>query len=465
MTVHVNRGQGAYDDVSVYGEISDKTMVVKSIGGQDILTFTLTATNRSQSDRLLTRCQTWIGLTVTDTEWGWENDGEICQIDMRLGYDTARISRIDGFSNRVAFVYEEEVVWVQNQKSVDRIGKWEYMASATRSSEFTSAMATDEANTELRMRQSEEPYDLEADVDFQEYLSVTITVLGEFAMLARYVAHVNFSHKAEDSADLKVSTLIKDIVTNDTPVSVGRIVENSETIDKDAQMSGSTVHARLSSLASRNENGDYRIHVHNGKLYYAPVMSTERIMTVRADGIYHGGRKVEKRGWKDGFYWSQLTGNAVFCNEISITDAPIPSRSVSRSIDGGTGGSSVFGDSRRPTGYFSHTTIKGILDTNGQLPHSANFSTGGGKFLLMVSGSGFNNSGPDGLIGMTIKVNGAIKGYSRTYANENLSHKAFVPAFIVIDDVGAGEHTLSLEQWSNTSTDSNDFFFAAVLSM
>lgn len=104
-----------------------------------------------------------------------------------------------------------------------------------------------------------------------------------------------------------------------------------------------------------------------------------------------------------------------------------------------------------------------VLNTNGALPHSGTFTSSGGDIVIMASGSGFNVSGADQLIGMTIKLDGALKGYSRMFTNEASSHKAFVPAFLVVTGVTAGAHTILLEQWSETASDGNDFFFVTVL--
>lgn len=103
-----------------------------------------------------------------------------------------------------------------------------------------------------------------------------------------------------------------------------------------------------------------------------------------------------------------------------------------------------------------------VINTSGPLPHSGTFSSSGGKILLMASGSGYHTSGADSLIGMTVKLDGTLIGYARVFTNEASSHKAFVPAFIVLSNVGDGTHTVLLEQWSETSSDSNDYFFVAV---
>jgi hypothetical protein len=91
----------------------------------------------------------------------------------------------------------------------------------------------------------------------------------------------------------------------------------------------------------------------------------------------------------------------------------------------------------------------------GPLPiTSTSFTTNGGTLLIAASGSGYNG----GQIGMSIAVDGVIRGYAKTYSNEGASHKAFVPVQLVVTGITAGSHTITLAAWNSTASDGNDFY-------
>lgn len=94
---------------------------------------------------------------------------------------------------------------------------------------------------------------------------------------------------------------------------------------------------------------------------------------------------------------------------------------------------------------------------------SQSFSTNGGTLRIFVAGSGHRSTA--GQIGMTVKLDGTIIGYSKSYTNEVSSHKAFVPNEIVVSGIAAGSHTVTLESWNGTSSDSNDFYSVTVSEM
>jgi len=103
--------------------------------------------------------------------------------------------------------------------------------------------------------------------------------------------------------------------------------------------------------------------------------------------------------------------------------------------------------------------------TPGPLPlTSASFTSRGQTLLIIASGSGFVAATP-GLVGMDIKVDGVIKGASRAYTNEALSHKAFVTNALLVTGIAAGAHTISLSVQAGTSTDGGDIFSAAVIEL
>jgi hypothetical protein len=105
-----------------------------------------------------------------------------------------------------------------------------------------------------------------------------------------------------------------------------------------------------------------------------------------------------------------------------------------------------------------------VIDINGPLPREGTFTSNGGMLLISVAGSGFRGSGnttrDSGLIGMRVYVDGQWLEHVYTYTNEVDSHKAFVSNNFVLNDLGAGTHTIRLErtydaQICNTANESD----------
>jgi hypothetical protein len=105
-----------------------------------------------------------------------------------------------------------------------------------------------------------------------------------------------------------------------------------------------------------------------------------------------------------------------------------------------------------------------INATGGQgFPISGTYTSKGGTLILFASGSGF--SAAANKIGMSIFVEGAKKGTAWTYTNEPQSHKAFVPATLVVRNQPAGQLKIELDEtgYPNTKIDQNDNFTVTVL--
>jgi hypothetical protein len=106
-----------------------------------------------------------------------------------------------------------------------------------------------------------------------------------------------------------------------------------------------------------------------------------------------------------------------------------------------------------------------VINTTGQggFPITGTYTSKGGTLILYVSGSGF--SGGANKIGMTVLVEGAKKGTAWTYTNEASSHKAFVPAALVVKNQPAGQLEIELNDtgYANTNIDQNDNFRVTVL--
>ena len=114
-------------------------------------------------------------------------------------------------------------------------------------------------------------------------------------------------------------------------------------------------------------------------------------------------------------------------------------------------------------GAAASLTIHQLFENRpGPLPiSSGTFHTDGGDFLLVVSGSGYrsrdNGTGP---VAFDVYIDGNYYGWSQVTANNTESHMATVPVTLLIQDLAAGDHTLSLEAEDGTTTDFNDFFNA-----
>ncbi len=95
---------------------------------------------------------------------------------------------------------------------------------------------------------------------------------------------------------------------------------------------------------------------------------------------------------------------------------------------------------------------------------SGAFTTGGGTLLIFASGEGWAGSAKQ--IGMSIAVDGVIRGYAKTFTNELSSHKTFTTNALVVTGIAAGSsHTITLASWNTTNTDVNDFFTVTVLEL
>jgi hypothetical protein len=103
------------------------------------------------------------------------------------------------------------------------------------------------------------------------------------------------------------------------------------------------------------------------------------------------------------------------------------------------------------------------------LPQSGHFNSGGGSFLLFVSGSGFSSTGAE-MIGVDVFLDFVPLGSVLVFTNESFSHKAFTANAIVVRGFPAGAHTVTLSAHTGssgnpTSTDFNDFFNVTILEL
>src|SRR5215203_4093548 len=106
---------------------------------------------------------------------------------------------------------------------------------------------------------------------------------------------------------------------------------------------------------------------------------------------------------------------------------------------------------------------KEVINTNGALPKEGTYNKRrGGTLIVSAAGSGFSDTG-EKTIGITVWVDGKKVGTAQVYTNEKLSHKAFVPAFEVVNGVPKDRSKTSSKPLTPiTKTDQNDFFRVTV---
>jgi hypothetical protein len=105
---------------------------------------------------------------------------------------------------------------------------------------------------------------------------------------------------------------------------------------------------------------------------------------------------------------------------------------------------------------------KEVINTTGDKALTGTYQKrGGGTLLISAAGSGWSKT-KDQKIGMNVLVNGNQVGTAQVWTNEAQSHKAFVPAFEVVNNVGKGQVNIKLEPLTGTEIDQNDFFRVTV---
>lgn len=101
-----------------------------------------------------------------------------------------------------------------------------------------------------------------------------------------------------------------------------------------------------------------------------------------------------------------------------------------------------------------------LVDAAGPLPLSINFDApGDGPVTFVLTGTAWTQNAPC-LTGIQLMLDGET--LSRTaicFANENANHQALRPAFIPIENLSYGSHTLEIVPYNQqTVTDLNDYF-------
>lgn len=105
-----------------------------------------------------------------------------------------------------------------------------------------------------------------------------------------------------------------------------------------------------------------------------------------------------------------------------------------------------------------------IGNAPGPLPLNGSVTTGGGRLLLTISGSGYRQETP-GTLGIDVTIDGTPMGSINAYTNEILSHKTLPARTLVIEGLIAGTHTVTLVAQADTMTDANDYFNVTVVEL
>jgi hypothetical protein len=106
--------------------------------------------------------------------------------------------------------------------------------------------------------------------------------------------------------------------------------------------------------------------------------------------------------------------------------------------------------------------IQVIISQAGPLPITVSFNAPGDEpMYLEINGSVWTQS-VNQMIGIAIGLDGAAVGTAQIFSNGNATHRAVVPAYILIQ-LKQGPHTLTLSPGSSaTVSDYNDFFTAVI---
>jgi len=105
-----------------------------------------------------------------------------------------------------------------------------------------------------------------------------------------------------------------------------------------------------------------------------------------------------------------------------------------------------------------------LQNIQGPLPVNGNFQSNvAGPVLLIVSGSGFSAT-PSTAIGLSIAVDGTIRGISQFFANAASTHQTFPSTFLVLR-LPPGPHKVTIAALANTSTDANDHYNVVTLQL
>jgi len=106
-------------------------------------------------------------------------------------------------------------------------------------------------------------------------------------------------------------------------------------------------------------------------------------------------------------------------------------------------------------------SIQVILAQAGPLPITVAFNAPGDEpMYLEINGSVWTQSVNE-MIGIVVELDGTAIGQAQIFSNANATHRAVVPAYMEVT-LTEGQHTLILSADTNTVSDYNDFYTAAL---
>lgn len=130
-----------------------------------------------------------------------------------------------------------------------------------------------------------------------------------------------------------------------------------------------------------------------------------------------------------------------------------------------TAGASTTGVTLRSNGTIQSPLWKVTQLLNnkvGSLPTEAKFSSQGGTMLVLASGTGISKA--VGLIGIQLQIDGNNRGAVQADAPAANTRYCLIANAIVVQGLGAGEHTLTLAALNpNTVTNDRDYFNVTIL--
>lgn len=162
-------------------------------------------------------------------------------------------------------------------------------------------------------------------------------------------------------------------------------------------------------------------------------------------------------------------------DEVGVWSDSVDGAAIKGSTDTGTAFWGVAGANGKAAKFegnveitgklFSRMSSQSALMGGGPLPLTSSFASSGGTLMIFFSGSGFSNAN-EAHIGMYIKIDDQNVGAAEIFANNSYTHQSFMPGLVVLDDIGAGGHTIQLYKMTPfTETDSNDAFNVVVLEL
>lgn len=316
------------DPLRRYGDITQREMVRRAIGGDFSYRVTVSATNEKQSEALRRKFREWPAFFLRDREWGWPAS-RVVQVELSYGWDVERWSFVDGvFANEVVYVWGSTPTAVRQSAdvSIAKFGRFEQLVI---NSEADASSASADATNELSIRAASNPYRSGENAEYQRLASVSLVSMGELPLLARLVQHETVGVQLADAPSGRVDDLLRAIAL-DAGMVIGAFAENSEVLTQDHQLRGSNVWQRIEALVSRRSNGNrYTCRASNGVFHYELVSNDDPVTYLYTQGARRLGSSayLTPREWRPGWYVNKATNLRTFEEEIVISaDATIPQR-------------------------------------------------------------------------------------------------------------------------------------------